>query len=106
MSLDDDLHEVQGTPEQLADLWARVDDLDSAGLAAHAVALGLTPPADPPGYPWEVVVTHPNIFTEPDRKVLAWLGPDSTATDEPDVWEETDDDQGDTFADTPPSSTA
>lgn len=86
--MEDDLHEVQGTPEQLAELWARADELDSAGLAAHAVAIGVTPPADPPGYPWELVVTHPNIFEDPDRKVLAWLGPDSGAPDESELWAE------------------
>ncbi|MBB6039007.1 hypothetical protein [Phytomonospora endophytica] len=54
-----------------AGLWEKAEELGSAALERCAIGLGLAPPEEPAGYPWKVVVSHPDVSTEPERKVPA-----------------------------------
>ncbi|MFC4337669.1 hypothetical protein [Salininema proteolyticum] len=66
---------VVASPEVMADLWSKVDDLDARELTEYALELGLTPPDDPPGHKgWKIVIAYPNA--DFDNGVLYWRGPE------------------------------
>lgn len=66
---------VQASADVLADLWERVDQLDTRDLTAYALERGLTPPAEPEGYQgWEIVIAYPD--RDYDNGVLYWWGPE------------------------------
>ncbi|GLZ75960.1 hypothetical protein Afil01_07670 [Actinorhabdospora filicis] len=72
---DDGLYAVEATPEQLNELLALADEIDSDELARHALSMGLTPPLAGVEY-WEMVLTYPENDDDPNAVQLAWLGPD------------------------------
>lgn len=66
---------VETSAEVMADLWSKVDEMDTRDFTAYALGLGLTPPAEPAGYKgWEVVIAYPN--NDFDNGVLYWWGPE------------------------------
>ncbi|ADD43286.1 hypothetical protein [Stackebrandtia nassauensis] len=89
---DIDAHYDTDDPVLLADLMARVDDLDSHQLADYAIGRGLTPPGYVPGHYYSIDLAWPPGADDGDG-VLLWstsrLGDDGVPADEDDaaVWD-------------------
>jgi hypothetical protein len=67
----------------MADLWSKVDEMDTRDFTVYARSLGLTPPAEPVYGGWEVVIAYPN--DEWDNPVLYWWGPDEPTSTQEDL---------------------
>ena len=71
LMIDADEHPVHGEEAAVAVLREQAQALDTAALTAYALALGVRPPDDRPG--WLIVTEYAEDGTD---RGLFWVGPD------------------------------